>query len=43
MLLVMVYILMVLWCVIGDGLYNSCTMVCFGDGLFNHGTMVCYL
>ena len=42
-LLVMIYIIMVLWCVICDGFYNSCTVVCFGDDLYYHGAMVCYL
>ena len=29
-----VYIIMVLWCVIGDGFYYPGTVVCFGDGLY---------
>ena len=42
MLLVTVYIIMVQWCVIGDGLYNIGTVVCYSWWLYHHGTMVCY-
>ena len=30
----MVYIIMVLWCVIGDGFYYPGTVACFDDGLY---------
>ena len=38
----MVYIIMVLLCAIGDGLYNIGTVVCYWWRLYHHGTVVCY-
>ena len=42
MLLVMVYIIMVQWCVIGDGYIIIVLLCVIGDGLYHHGRGLCY-